>query len=81
MMSKCKSKVFRSTAGAWLLGLVCLLGQASAMAQSSVMIWPLDPVIEEDQRASELWLENRGAQAVSLQVRVLGWSQNGREES
>jgi fimbrial chaperone protein len=81
MMNNDNSKVIRSTAGAWLLGVACLLGQASALAQSSVMIWPLDPVIEDDQRASALWLENRGAQAVSLQVRVLGWSQNGREES
>jgi fimbrial chaperone protein len=49
-------------------------------AQSSIMLWPLDPVIEEDQRASAMWLENRGGQAVSLQIRVLGWSQSGGED-
>lgn len=50
-------------------------------AQTSVMIWPLDPVLEEDQRAAALWLENRGTRPVSLQIRVLAWSQNGIEES
>lgn len=63
---------------AWLLTLACATG---AQAQTSVMIWPLDPVIEDDQRASALWLENRGNQAVMLQIRVLAWSQDGREES
>ncbi|WP_051391657.1 fimbrial biogenesis chaperone [Rhodoferax saidenbachensis] len=45
------------------------------------MIWPLDPVIEEDQRAAAMWLENRGAQTVSLQIRVLAWTQANGEES
>jgi fimbrial chaperone protein len=53
---------------------------AAAQAQSSIMLWPLDPVIEEDQRASAMWLENRGAQTVSLQIRVLAWSQSGGED-
>lgn len=63
---------------AWMLTLACATG---ARAQTSVMIWPLDPVIEDDQRASALWLENRGNQAVMLQIRVLAWSQDGREEN
>lgn len=53
---------------------------AAAHAQSSIMLWPLDPVIEEDQRASAMWLENRGTQVVSLQIRVLGWTQSGGED-
>ncbi|MDB5849580.1 MAG: hypothetical protein JWP29_3332 [Rhodoferax sp.] len=53
----------------------------SAHAASSVMIWPVDPVIEDDQRATALWLENRGTESVSLQIRVFGWSQSGREEN
>lgn len=52
-----------------------------ARAASSVMIWPVDPVIEDDQRATALWLENRGSDTVSLQVRVFGWGQSGGRES
>ncbi len=50
-------------------------------AASSVMIWPVDPVIEDDQQASALWLENRASDSVSLQIRVFGWSQSGTEEN
>ncbi|KQP18423.1 molecular chaperone [Pseudorhodoferax sp. Leaf267] len=67
--------------GRRLLAALALAGcTAGALAQSSLMIWPLDPVIEDDQRASALWLENRGAQPVSLQVRVLAWNQDTRED-
>lgn len=59
-----------------LAGLLVALAAGGALAQSSLMIWPLDPVIEHDQRASALWLENRGSQPVSLQIRVLGWTQD-----
>lgn len=52
-----------------------------ARAAASVMIWPVDPVIEDGQRATALYLENRGAEEVSMQIRVLGWSQTGREEN
>lgn len=66
----------------WLSAAIWLASvSAGAMAQSSLMLWPLDPVLEEDQRAAALWLENRGSQPVSLQVRVLAWSQGDGGES
>lgn len=65
----------------FLVWALALLMPNLCRAQTSVMIWPLDPVLEDDQRAAALWLENRGTRAVSLQIRVLAWSQNGREES
>jgi fimbrial chaperone protein len=37
-------------------------------------------VLEADQQASALWLENRGTETANLQIRVFGWSQNGYEE-
>ncbi|HVR50720.1 MAG TPA: molecular chaperone [Pseudorhodoferax sp.] len=64
-----------------LFTLLWLLATGSALAQSSLMIWPLDPVIEDDQRATALWLENRGSQPLSLQIRVLAWSQGDRSDS
>ncbi|WP_439821881.1 fimbrial biogenesis chaperone [Pseudomonas sp. HLG18] len=56
------------------------LGAIKAQAASSVLIWPIDPVLEADQQASALWLENRGSETANLQIRVFGWSQNGYQE-
>ncbi|MBK5344877.1 MULTISPECIES: molecular chaperone [unclassified Pseudomonas] len=72
------------TSGHWvvrcaMLALV-MLGGGSAQAASSVLIWPIDPVLEADQQASALWLENRGTETANLQIRVFGWSQSGFEE-
>ncbi|MGO3999558.1 fimbrial biogenesis chaperone [Pseudomonas fluorescens] len=53
-----------------------LLGVATAQAASSVLIWPIDPVLEADQQASALWLENRGNETANLQIRVFAWSQS-----
>ncbi|WP_285416205.1 molecular chaperone [Pseudomonas sp. efr-133-TYG-5] len=61
--------------------LALLMGAAvGAQAASSVLIWPIDPVLEADQQASALWLENRGNETANLQIRVFGWSQNGFQE-
>ncbi len=57
-----------------------MLGASQAHAASSVLIWPIDPVLEADQQASALWLENRGSETANLQIRVFGWSQNGFAE-
>lgn len=62
-----------------LLALV-ILGAGNAQAASSVLIWPIDPVLEADQQASALWLENRGTETANLQIRVFGWSQSGFAE-
>lgn len=51
-----------------------------AQAASSVLVWPVYQIIESDQNGSALWLENRGAEPVSLQVRVLAWKQENFNE-
>lgn len=45
-----------------------------------MLIWPIDPVLEADQKAGALWLENRGTTPANLQVRVFAWRQGGFEE-
>ena len=65
------------TAG-FALGALCSAG--FVQAASSVLIWPIDPVLEADQQASALWLENRGTETANLQIRVVAWSQNGFDE-
>jgi len=59
---------------------VVMFGASNAHAASSVLIWPIDPVLEADQQASALWLENRGSETANLQIRVFGWSQSGFAE-
>ncbi len=66
----------------WAQGAVGLLLLASrpAGAATSVLIWPIDPVLEADQKAGALWLENRGTAPASLQVRVFAWRQGDYQE-
>jgi len=59
---------------------MALLGASQVQAASSVLIWPIDPVLEADQQASALWLENRGTETANLQVRVFAWRQNGFDD-
>ncbi|PMR73992.1 fimbrial biogenesis chaperone [Billgrantia endophytica] len=72
------SSFVRSLAAALLTAALWLPG--AALAASSILIWPIDPVLESDQRASALWLENRGDSQVLLQLRIFAWSQDGKEE-
>ena len=62
--------------GSALLAMI-LLSPVEVQAASSVLIWPIDPVLEADQQASALWLENRGDETANLQIRVFAWSQSG----
>jgi fimbrial chaperone protein len=68
----------------WVLRLCMLTGAmlagAASQAASSVLLWPINPVLEADQSATAVWLENRGKQAVTLQIRVLGWRQANFED-
>lgn len=58
-----------------------LLLLPAAHAANSVMIWPIDPKILHEDKASELWLENRGTTTTLMQVRIFSWQQiDGREQ-
>ncbi|WP_232494686.1 molecular chaperone [Novosphingobium kaempferiae] len=52
---------------------------ASAQTPGSLLIWPVNPVIEADEPAAALWLENPGRTPVTLQVRVYAWAQRDGE--
>ncbi|MDG9924073.1 MULTISPECIES: molecular chaperone [unclassified Pseudomonas] len=62
----------------WLL--LALLVAQTGQAASSILIWPINPLIEAEQKAAALWLENRGLAPVELQIRVLAWHQTGFED-
>ena len=61
----------------FLLTLVLL---PHAQAANSVMIWPIDPAINPEDKASELWLENRGNTTTLMQVRIFAWQQTDNKE-
>lgn len=46
-----------------------------AARAAAVVIWPVDPKIAADQRATALWIENKGGEPVTMQIRTLRWSQ------
>jgi fimbrial chaperone protein len=54
--------------------LAAMLVGAPALA-STVVIWPVDPVIKPGEQATAIWLENTGDKPVTLQVRSFIWSQ------
>lgn len=66
---------WRRGVGGALLALSMALAGGMAQAATSVLIWPIDPVIESGQKAGALWLENRGTEAANLQVRIFAWRQ------
>lgn len=50
-----------------------------ASAASSVVIWPIDPSMDVQDKATPLWIENRGTEPVTVQVRTYRWAQNDGE--
>lgn len=62
-----------------LLALLLLLAiphrAAAQAAGGSILLWPVNPVIEADERAAALWLENPGKAPVTLQIRIYAWAQ------
>ncbi|KJV50101.1 CsuC protein [Pantoea sp. BL1] len=63
-----------------LLLLFIMALMPAAHAANSLMIWPIDPAINPDDKASELWLENRGNVTTMMQVRIFSWLQVGGQE-
>lgn len=62
-------------AGAWVLAVT---GQVQAAA--TILLWPIDPWLAADAKATELWIQNQGNSATTMQVRIVRWKQeNGHE--
>ena len=40
---------------------------------SSLLVWPIRPVINHNSDATSLWLENRSSKPLTLQIRILQW--------
>lgn len=51
-----------------------------AAASGSILIWPLNPVIESTATSTAMWVENRGKQVATMQLRVFAWDQEQGED-
>ena len=60
-------------------GLLIALGLFSSACQaaSNILIWPIDPYLPAGEKAAELWVQNQGGTATTMQVRVVRWRQEG----
>lgn len=67
--------VFRRAVAACATAWMTLPGQVQAQTANSVVIWPVNPVIESSDRATPLRLENPGQRPMLMQIRVFGWQQ------
>lgn len=62
-------------AGAWVLAVT---GQVQAAA--TILLWPIDPWLAADAKATELWIQNQGNSATTMQVRIVRWKQEDGHE-
>lgn len=60
------------------LTLACLLVPTCVNA-ASVLISPIDPVIESDQNGASLWLENQDSKPVYMEIKAVRWEQRSGE--
>ncbi|MGX5100428.1 fimbrial biogenesis chaperone [Enterobacter cloacae] len=63
---------------AGVLAGIAASGQAQAAA--TILLWPIDPWLAADARATELWIQNQGNSATTMQVRIVRWKQEGGYE-
>ncbi|WP_163120835.1 fimbrial biogenesis chaperone [Acinetobacter portensis] len=49
-------------------------------AKSNFLIWPIYPVLESQDKAAPVWLENVGDEASMVQIRVFKWSKVNNED-
>ncbi|MEH0884724.1 molecular chaperone [Enterobacter sp. UNJFSC 003] len=65
--------------------LVTMLGMAvvtpnPSHAAATILLWPIDPWLSAEANATELWIQNQGNSATTMQVRIVRWKQEGGYE-
>ncbi|MFB4865557.1 molecular chaperone [Enterobacter chengduensis] len=69
---------FQQLCLAGVLSGVAATGEAQAAA--TILLWPIDPWLAADANATELWIQNQGNSATTMQVRIVLWKQEGGYE-
>ena len=57
-----------------------ILSTAISWGGTSILIWPIDPVLEDYQNSTAIWLENKGDTSGYFQVRAFKWRQENNED-
>ncbi len=70
---------FRRSGLLSLLGITALTA-VKAQAAATILLWPIDPWLSADARATELWIQNQGNSATTMQIRIVRWKQEGGYE-
>ncbi|MDY6482084.1 fimbria/pilus periplasmic chaperone [Acinetobacter faecalis] len=65
---------------ALFLLVVAVLTTQIIYAKSNFLIWPIYPIIESQDKAAPVWLENIGDEASIVQIRVFKWLQNDNKD-
>lgn len=56
------------------------LAAGEAKAAATILLWPIDPWLGPDTKATELWIQNQGDMPATMQVRIVRWQQVGGNE-
>ena len=62
-------------AGAWVLA-----ATDQVQAAATILLWPIDPWLAADAKATDLWIQNQGNSATTMQVRIVRWKQEDGHE-
>ncbi|MDC0727558.1 molecular chaperone [Phytobacter diazotrophicus] len=64
---------------AGLMMMLCTaMGDANAAA--TILLWPIDPWLGSENKATELWIQNQGNTPATMQVRIVRWRQERGDE-
>lgn len=66
--------LFRHLCLASVLG-VTAVATSQAQAAATILLWPIDPWLSAETKATELWIQNQGNSATTMQVRIVRWKQ------
>ncbi len=53
---------------------------ADANAAATILLWPIDPWLGSETKATELWIQNQGNEPATMQVRIVRWRQESGDE-
>ncbi|WP_368529789.1 molecular chaperone [Enterobacter cloacae] len=59
-----------------LLGVMAVTA-GHVQAAATILLWPIDPWLAADAKATELWIQNQGNSPTTMQVRIVRWKQEG----
>ncbi|MDD9245180.1 molecular chaperone [Enterobacter soli] len=54
---------------------VTAVATSQAQAAATILLWPIDPWLSAETKATELWIQNQGNSATTMQVRIVRWKQ------